>query len=75
MLSDQSSNSLYLMKYIYLDNNATTAMHPEVLERIKPFLLDQYGNASSIHRFGQESKAAIDAARQQVASLIGAQPG
>lgn len=75
MLSDQSSNSLYLMKYIYLDNNATTAMHPEVLERIKPFLLDQYGNASSIHRFGQESKAAIDDARQQVASLIGAQPG
>ena len=61
------------MKHIYLDNNATTAVRPEVLERMGPFFLDHYGNASSIHRFGQEAKAAIDDARGQVARLIGAQ--
>ena len=61
------------MKHIYLDNNATTAVRPEVLERMGPFFLEHYGNASSIHRFGQEAKAAIDDARGQVARLIGAQ--
>ncbi len=61
------------MKHIYLDNNATTALRPEVLERMQPFFLEHYGNASSIHRFGQEAKAAIDDARAQVARLIGAQ--
>ena len=61
------------MKHIYLDNNATTAVRPEVLERMGPFFLEHYGNASSIHRFGQEAKAAIDDARGKVARLIGAQ--
>ena len=61
------------MQHVYLDNNATTAMRPEVLERMQPFFLEHYGNASSIHRFGQEAKTAIDDARGQVARLIGAQ--
>ena len=61
------------MKHIYLDNNATTSMRPEVLEAMTPYFLDNYGNASSIHWYGQEAKAAIDDARSQVARLIGAQ--
>lgn len=59
--------------HIYLDNNATTAMRPEVVEAMVPFFTQAYGNASSIHWFGQQAKAAIDDARQQVARLIGAQ--
>jgi cysteine desulfurase len=55
---------------IYLDNNATTRLAPEVLEAMLPFLTDFYGNASSVHRFGQFARAAVDTARAQVASLI-----
>jgi cysteine desulfurase len=60
------------MKHIYLDNNATTSMRPEVLEAMTPYFLENYGNASSIHWYGQEAKAAIDDARSQVGRLIGA---
>ena len=59
--------------HIYLDNNATTPMRPEVVEAMMPFFEQAYGNASSIHWFGQHAKAAIDDARHQVARLIGAQ--
>jgi len=59
--------------HIYLDNNATTPMRKEVVEAMTPYFLEDYGNASSIHWFGQEAKAAIDEARQEVAQLIGAQ--
>ena len=62
------------MRRIYLDNNATTPMAPEVLESMKPYLAECYGNASSIHWFGQQAKAAIETAREQVATLIGARP-
>jgi cysteine desulfurase len=60
------------MRHIYLDNNATTAMRTEVVEAMAPFFAEAYGNASSIHWFGQHAKAAIDNARTQVARLIGA---
>lgn len=60
------------MPRIYLDNNATTPLAPEVFEAMKPFLLDDYGNASSIHWYGQRAKAAVEAAREQVARLLGA---
>jgi cysteine desulfurase len=59
---------------IYLDNNATTAVAPEVFEAMLPFLKDRYGNPSSIHRFGGLVRKNIDVARQQVASLLGAHP-
>lgn len=59
---------------VYLDNNATTALDPRVLEAMMPYLTGPYGNPSSVHRFGKASRAAIDIARQQVASLVGAQP-
>ena len=60
------------MKRIYLDHNATTPVHPEVLEAMIPFMTDQFGNGSSIHTYGREARNAIDDAREQVAALINA---
>ncbi|ASY80051.1 cysteine desulfurase NifS [Pectobacterium polaris] len=60
------------MKNIYLDNNATTRLDPMVLEAMMPFLTDYYGNPSSIHDFGAPCRGALERARQQVASLLGA---
>src|SRR3954447_16829026 len=57
---------------IYLDNNATTRIAPEVLEAMQPFLTDHYGNPSSAHALGRAMKAAVEKAREQVATLIGA---
>jgi cysteine desulfurase len=57
---------------IYLDNNATTQVAPEVFEAMRPFLTTHYGNPSSGHTLGRESRAAVDDARQQVADLLGA---
>ncbi len=61
------------MKPIYLDNNATTAVAPEVLEAMLPFLRDRYGNPSSIHAFGGDVNRDVDRAREQVAALLGAE--
>jgi cysteine desulfurase len=60
------------LKRIYLDNNATTRLHPEVLEEMLPYLGGHYGNPSSIHWFGQEARRGMDRARERVANLIGA---
>ena len=57
---------------VYLDNNATTRVLPEVVEAMMPFLTERYGNPSSIHRFGSEVGQKVAAAREQVAALIGA---
>ena len=57
---------------VYLDNNATTRVLPEVVEAMMPFLTERYGNPSSIHRFGSEVGQKVAAAREQVAGLIGA---
>lgn len=57
---------------IYLDNNATTRMDPEVLDAMLPFFTAQFGNASSAHRFGAEVGGAVKLARQQVQGLLGA---
>jgi cysteine desulfurase len=59
---------------VYLDNAATTPIDPAVVEAMMPYLTDKFGNASSIHFFGQEAKGAIDKARHQVASLLNARP-
>ena len=59
---------------IYLDNNATTAVAPEVLEAMLPYLQGQYGNPSSMYSFGGQAAKAIETARGQVASLLGATP-
>jgi cysteine desulfurase len=57
---------------IYLDNSATTRVDARVLEATLPFLRDSFGNASSIHTFGQDARAAVEEARRHVAELIGA---
>ena len=59
---------------VYLDHNATTGVEPEVLDAMLPFLTFEYGNAASIHGFGQRARAAVETAREQVAALIGARP-
>jgi cysteine desulfurase len=59
---------------IYLDNAASTQIHSDVLDSMLPFLKEQYGNPSSIHRYGRLSRKAIHKARKQIASLINANP-
>ena len=61
------------MDHIYLDHNATTPLHPQVLNAMLPYLTNQFGNGSSIHFYGRQVRSAIDKAREQVANLIGAQ--
>jgi cysteine desulfurase len=62
------------MKTIYMDNNATTKVAPEVLEAMQPFLTDRYGNPSSAYTFGGKVARDIREAREQVASILGASP-
>ena len=59
------------MPRIYLDNNATTPVLPEVFEAMRPYFVEHFGNASSIHHHGQETRAAVERARDSVASLLG----
>jgi len=60
------------MRKVYLDHSATTPVDPRVVEAMLPYLTEKFGNASSVHLFGQEARAAVDRARRQLASLIGA---
>jgi cysteine desulfurase len=60
------------MRRVYLDNNATTPVLPEVLAAMQPYFGEHFGNASSIHRYGQETRAAVERAREAVARLLGA---
>src|SRR3984957_4951694 len=59
------------MHRIYLDNNATTPVLPEVFEAMRPYFGEQCGNASSIHHHGQQTRAAVEDARESVAALLG----
>src|SRR5213592_2354454 len=59
---------------IYLDHSATTPVDPRVVEAMMPYLTEQFGNASSVHFYGQEARAAVDRARREVAALINARP-
>ncbi len=59
-------------KWIYLDNAATTAVKPEVLEAMKPYFCENYGNPNSVYTFAQVSKRAVEEAREAIAGLIGA---
>ena len=58
------------MHRVYLDNNATSPLLPEVFEAMRPYFFDQFGNASSIHQQGQQARAAVERAREQVADLL-----
>lgn len=60
------------LRRVYLDHSATTPADPRAVAAMMPFLVDKFGNASSVHYFGQEARAAVDRARREVATLMGA---
>ena len=60
------------MRRVYLDHNASTPVHPEVLQIMLPYFSELYGNASSIHSFGREARDAVEAARAGIAGFLGA---
>ncbi len=62
------------MNRIYFDNNATTPLAPEVFDAMCPYMVEDFGNASSIHWYGQRAKAGAEKAREQVAKLLNARP-
>ena len=62
------------MMRVYFDYNATTPVAPEVLAAMLPYFSEEYGNASSIHTFGQRGRGAVEQARESVAALLGARP-
>lgn len=62
------------MHRVYLDNNATTPVLPEVFAAMRPFYEEEFGNASSIHHYGQHARAAVEKARASVAKLLHARP-
>src|SRR5215468_6595046 len=62
------------MRRVYLDNNATTPVLPEVFEAMRPYFGEHFGNASSIHHHGQETRAAVERARESVSALLGCRP-
>src|SRR5512140_1386595 len=59
------------MRRVYLDNNATSPVLPEVLDAMLPYSSQEFGNASSIHHHGQQTRAAVERARESVAALLG----
>src|SRR3954465_7938937 len=62
------------MRRVYMDNNATSPLLPEVLEAMRPYFIEEFGNASSIHHHGQSTRAAVERARESVAALLGCRP-
>jgi cysteine desulfurase len=62
------------MHRVYMDANATTPLLPQVLETMQPYFGEQFGNASSVHRFGQHARAAVERAREHVAQLLACRP-
>ena len=60
------------MRKVYLDHSATTPSDPRVVEAMLPYLTERFGNASSVHSFGQEARAGVDRARRQVGAFVGA---
>jgi cysteine desulfurase len=62
------------MRRVYLDNNATSPLLPEVFEAMRPYFMEKFGNASSIHQQGQRARAAVEQSREQVAELLNCRP-
>jgi cysteine desulfurase len=68
----RSDDAVEAGRVIYLDNNATTRVAPEVFEAMRPYLAEAYGNPSSAHTFGRQMRAVVERAREQVAETLGA---
>ncbi len=73
-MMDEQGGCYFLMKTIYLDNNATTAVAPEVRDAMLPYFNEAYGNPSSLYDLGYSAKDAVAKARQQVADLLNCEP-
>ncbi len=63
-----------MTRRVYLDHNASTPVHPEVVAEMLPYFSDVYGNPSSVHGFGRDARAAVDAARDRVAAFLRVRP-
>ncbi|HET9087977.1 MAG TPA: cysteine desulfurase family protein [Acidobacteriaceae bacterium] len=63
-----------MMRRVYLDANATTPLLPEVFEAMRPYFIERFGNASSVHSFGQQARGAVEMARMSVAALLHCRP-
>src|SRR5436189_5179480 len=63
-----------MSRRVYLDHNASTPVHPEVVAEMLPYFSDVYGNPSSVHGFGRDARAAVDAARDRVAAFLRVRP-
>ena len=63
-----------MSKRVYMDHSATTPVRPEVVEAMTPYFTETFGNASSVHAFGREARKVVDASRESVACLLGAEP-
>jgi cysteine desulfurase len=63
-----------MMRRVYMDANATTPLLPEVLESMQPYFVERFGNASSVHSFGQQARGAVEQARVKVAALLHCRP-
>lgn len=71
-LASQQAAIMPENRRVYLDYSATTPADPRVVQAMLPYLTEKFGNASSVHGFGQEARAAVDRARREVATLLGA---
>jgi cysteine desulfurase len=63
-----------MTRRVYLDHNASTPVHPEVVAEMLPYFSDVYGNPSSVHGFGRDARAAVDAARDRIAAFLRVRP-
>ena len=63
-----------MSRRVYLDHNASTPVHPEVVAEMLPYFGERFGNPSSVHGFGREARAGVDTARERVARFLGAAP-
>ena len=59
---------------VYLDHNASTPVHPEVVEAMLPYFGERFGNPSSVHAFGREAREGVDTARERVAGVLRVSP-
>lgn len=69
----QFASTFSRMRRVYLDHAATTPLDPDVFEAMKPHLLENYGNASSVHQYGRQARVAVEEARERVAECLGAE--